>query len=284
MKKDSAAAIEQIREDRLHGAGWLSRRAINVMSDVAVYSRIENTSDLVAHLLQTALQLKKARPDMVSINNYISLFENQLKHLSPQEHTTESLKEYCVKTARKIVNRSHTSTRKAAASAASLIDNCSTIMSYSSTLCKSLYRAHKRGKVFRVIVAESLCGRQAYGRIAASQLKQCNIPTKVINDNEILRYIVRTTLAMIGADCIYGDGSAINGTPSYALADAAYMKGIPLYIICETAKFSPHTVEDRIKSIETGFDYVPAGLIGKIITEKAVLHPRDINYFNSLRG
>lgn len=278
MNKDIIRSIDQIRNDRIHGAGWLSRRAINVLADVAAGSHADEPEVLLAHLYEATLQLKAARPDMVSIYNYVSLFEEKLKVLRLHEYTVELLIDYCLKTARQIVNRSLAATRKAASAGAELLYNRSTIItcSYSSTLCKTLYNAHKGGKTFRVIVAESLSGTKAYGKVTAEYLKRHGIAARLINDNEIANYIVRATTAMIGADSVFIDGSIINGTPSNLLANAANKAGISLYVICETAKFDSLITDGNIKSTGTGFDYIAAAYVTEIITEKGRFKPQQV--------
>ena len=282
MNKAILHQIEEIKTDKIHGAGWLSRRAMKVLANVASQSAATSKNGLLHELKQVISLLKTSRPDMVSVFNYASLFENQLEKYAVDEHTRDQLKEYSLLNARNIANKSRTATRKAADTGALLLSDNSTVIScsYSSTLCKTLIYGRKKGLKFRTIIAESLFNGKAYGSMAADYLKRHKISAIIINDNEIIRYIIKATLAMVGADCVFRDGSLVNGTPSYALADAAYKAQMPLYAICETAKFDSR-INNSIKIGEPGFDHIPAEMVTEIITESGKFRPSDIDSFMS---
>lgn len=275
MNSTTKSRIEKIRSDRKHGAGWLSRKAVNVLAQSILENRTESTSYLMSEVNTIAASLKAARPDMVSISNYISLFQEKMIVCEREGYALDALKQYSARTARLLVNKSLAATRQTARKGAHLINDLSIIItcSYSSTLCQTLITAHRENKFFRVIITGSMRGTLSYGNATASQLKRHNIPVKVINDNEIKRYIVRATMAMTGADRILTDGSAVNGSPSRDLAQAACTAKIPFYIICESTKFDPYMAGDEVKIIEPGFDFIPADFITGIITENISIWP-----------
>ena len=133
------------------------------------------------------------------------------------------------------------------------------------------------------MAAESKSSGNAYGELAAEELKRHGISVEVIPDQAIGDSITRASKALVGADSILGDGSLINGTPTYEVAAAAKKAGIPFYSICETAKFNIHSLAEQ-PELEEGFDSVPPGLITGIITEDEMIKQEEIpGYFEKIR-
>ena len=194
------------------------------------------------------------------------------------------LKSFACSKGSEIIRRSEEAALKAAEQGANFIEDSDRLMtcSYSSTLCETLKIAEQGGKVFHVLVAESRSSGEAYGELAAEELKRQGISVEVIPDAAIGDSITRASKALVGADSILGDGSLINGTPTYEVASAAKKAGIPFYSICETAKFSVRSLAEQ-PELEEGFDSVPPGLITGIITEEGILKPGEvINHIEKL--
>jgi translation initiation factor 2B subunit (eIF-2B alpha/beta/delta family) len=83
----------------------------------------------------------------------------------------------------------------------------------------------------------------------------------------------------VGADTILADGSLINGTSTYRLAQAASLANIPFYCICETAKFDYQNPDRKQPELEPGFELILSSLITAIITETGMIKPSDVaNY------
>ena len=64
--------IAQIREDREHGASFLSQRAVETLKRAANESRAKNVEDFLAEMKVLGSELIKIRPSMVPIMNRIS--------------------------------------------------------------------------------------------------------------------------------------------------------------------------------------------------------------------
>lgn len=150
--------------------------------------------------------------------------------------------------------------------------------SYSSTVGESLKIAKQQGKSFKVFVAESRTedDKFRYGQVLAKLLKVIKIPTEVFPDDEIYRYVPMTNYVLVGADSFFGDGSIINGAPTFQVAIVANKCGLPFYVVCESMKANVLSITGKNTELKEGFEFVPSGLITGIITEKGILDANEI--------
>lgn len=218
---------------------------------------------------------------MISIDNYINQFLNQVIAAAEKTDQLELLRSFALTKGSELIKQSEESPLKAAEFGAKMIGNGDVVItcSYSSTVCQTLKIAHSELVQFQVIAAESKYRGNNYGDITAEQLGQYNVAETVIKDNELNRHMQDATIALVGSDSILPDGTLINGIPTHKLAKASSNKRIPLYCICETAKFCIQNYESKHRNPEPGFERIPLSLITGIITEKGIMyHDQVINY------
>jgi translation initiation factor 2B subunit (eIF-2B alpha/beta/delta family) len=278
-----AKNIEEIRCDRLHGASWLSRRAIEVMKRAVEESESSAIDRFLAELIEIAKELMASRPSMVSITNCVSHLVYDVLERSKEEKELNSLRDFARIKADEILRDSKRATLKTIEIGADLIKERDRIMtcSYSSTVCQTFELAKDIKRSFKILVAESIGsdGRR-YGKITADELERHGIQTEVISDDTIGDDISRVNEVLVGADSILADGSLINGTPTNELALAAKDEDIPLYSICETSKFD---LRGHLElQLEEGFDTIPPHLIKAIITERGTIKPNEV--LNWMKG
>lgn len=281
MNPEIAQKINELANDRLHGANWLSIQAINTLNLAIKKSQTDNVADFVNEIKMTAAAITKARPNMISIANYTSQLLNQIIIVSQHQKRLDYIKDAAQVKANELIKFARESSLKAAEYGAEIITDRDTIItcSYSSTVCKTVEIAKGRAIKFQVIIAESRYKDKAYGEISAEQLNQYQIPATLIHDEDINRYAYKANKALAGADTILADGCLINGTPTYRLAQAASEAKIPFYCICETTKFDAQNSRRRQPELEPGFDLIPSGLITGIMTEAGMIKPGNVaNY------
>lgn len=68
------AGLEEIAQDRVHGASLLGQRAIELLSKVTETSEATNPVELFCDLVLAASRLRKAQPGMANIRNLIRVF------------------------------------------------------------------------------------------------------------------------------------------------------------------------------------------------------------------
>ena len=278
LNLEVARKIEEIRQDRTHGASWLSRQAIGVLNLATMKSEAKKAADFREELKAVARELIEARPSMASITNYVSRFIYEVSQESKLEKDLVSLKSFACSKGNELVKDSEKAFLQATEKGAEVIEKGDRLMtcSYSSTICQAFRIAKLRGKEFHVVVAESRFGGKVYGELAAEQLKKYGIPADIIPDNAIGRYISKVNKVLVGADSISADGSLINGTPTYAVALAAKESQVPFYSLCETAKFDITSYLWKPIELEEGFDRVPPDSITGIITEEGITKPDEV--------
>ena len=281
MNQEITGKINELRNDRLHGAGWLSRYAINILSFAIKESQANTIPDFICEIRIVAEEIMKARPSMISIANYVSQFLRQIVLASENQKQLDSLKNSAQTKGDELIKLSEESALKAAEHGAVMINDRDTVItcSYSSTVCKAFEIAKSKGVEYRVIIAESEYQGTAYGEISAMQLKQHRVPVTVIHDKDIKQHVSKANKALAGADCISAGGDLINGTPTYKLAQAAKAVKIPFYSICETAKFDIQNQRGKKTEVEPGFDEIPSDLITGIITEAGIIKPGQITSY-----
>ena len=267
--------INKLKSDRVHGAGWLSRQAISILNLALDKSQAHTIAEFIEEIQMVASELVKARPSITPIANYIGQFLQQIIQMSQSEKDLASLKSFAKAKGNELIKSSVRAVSKAVEYGCGIITDLDTVItcSYSSTICKVLELSMQRETRFRVIVAESRFEDNAYGEITAEQLMKHKIPAEIIRDKDIQVRISKADKALVGADSITADGYLINGTPTLTLAQAARKKKIPLYTICETAKFDIDGATSKRAELEPGFDKTPLDLITGIITEKGTMQP-----------
>jgi translation initiation factor eIF-2B subunit delta len=121
------------------------------------------------------------------------------------------------------------------------------------------------------------------------------IPATLLVDAGMTEALLHADCAVVGADCVSADGYLLNKTGTYPLALCCRERGIPLYVLCDSLKFSPQLrdqilVEDSAESDvvfrENGdtfsvwnryFEWTPIELITSFITERGVFPPDQLS-------
>ncbi len=275
MNPEIADKIEAIRVDRVHGASWLSREALAVLKLAAETSQATSSDDFWAEIRDVAQKLMAARPAMASITNAVSRFVSDFWAKSKEDKDLDSLTSFARSRCDELIAESEQAALKVAQIAAQMIADGERLMtcSYSSTICQALRVAKAEGKHFEVLVAESKFGGRAYGELTAAELQRYGIPVELIPDGDIKQNMPRVSKVLVGADSILADGTLINGIPTYELAWAAKESDIPVYSVCETAKFN---AQSQIE-LEPGFDRIPPDLVTGIITERGLIKPEEVS-------
>jgi len=275
MNPEIADKIDAIRLDRIHGASWLSREALAVLKLAAERSQATSSDDLLAEMRDAARKLMAARPAMAPITNAVSRFVADFWAKSKEDRDFDSLKGFARSRCDELIAESEQAALKVAQIAAQMIAEGERLMtcSYSSTICRALRVAEAEGKHFEVLIAESKFGGRAYGELTAAELQRYSIPVELIPDGDIKQNMPRVGKVLVGADSILADGTLINGIPTYELASAARESDIPVYSVCETAKFN---AQSHIE-LEPGFDRMPPDLVMGIITEQGLIRPEEVS-------
>ncbi|MDI9456207.1 MAG: S-methyl-5-thioribose-1-phosphate isomerase [Spirochaetota bacterium] len=167
------------------------------------------------------------------------------------------------------------------------------------TFLLSLLYAKQAGKHVRVLVSETRPYLQG-SRLAAPSLEEAGIPLKIITDGMGPTMIAagEVQVYMTAADLVCRDGTVVNkiGTLANALACSRY--GIPYYALAispdpnkktradvtiemrdpkeVTQCMGMRTTFDTIEGVYPAFDIVDPELVTRIITQKGILKPSEV--------
>ena len=275
MNSKLIEAIDDLKNDDIHGASGLSLHALNTLNLAVTESQARTFAEFIKEIEEVAEQLARARPNITPIANYANQFLHQILIKSRGEHDLDALRSYAEKKGKELVKSATKAFSKTVEYASGIICDLDTVItcSYSSTVCQVLELASQRETRFRVIIAESKYNNKVYGEITAKQLMQYQIPVEMVPDGNINFRIAKADKALVGADSITGDGYLINGKPTCSLAQAAKLKNIPFFVACESSKFTIQGYVTKATELEPGFDRTPLDLVTAIITEKGTMLP-----------
>jgi len=287
--------IDEIKNDKIHGASELARQAANVLKIAAERSETESVAQFLLEQQAVGERLMSARPAMAPVFNIV---ERLLDIISGKvtEMKLDSIRRLTISKADEIIESSIQAVTQIAGHTSKLIASGDTIMthSYSSTVIEALKKAFTRYGNIEVIATRSGPGRT--GERIAQQLGLYGIPVTFIDDTAVGLYISKVNKVLVGADRICADGKIINGIGTYQLALAAERASLPFYVLCETLKFDPRLRGDEVdleekepsEVVEPGilpsvvrvknpyFDITPLELVAGIVTENGLLTPQEV--------
>jgi len=270
--------IAAIRSDTTHGAGAISRKALDVIGSATRSSDATDTAAFVAEMQAVGQELMSARPSMAPLVVLVSRWLRSFSDKAARESNLASLKMFAYLYAQELISSARHASLMAARNAASMIVSGDNIMtcSYSSTICHTFAIAKRAGTLFEVKAIESLQDNaMAYGTMLAEELDLEGLLVRIIPDGEAESHIVEAKCVMIGADAVMDNGSIVNGVPSLRLAVLADRVSVPFYVVAETTKFL--CIENYYGfQLEKGFDQIPANLISGIICDTGIINSRGV--------
>jgi translation initiation factor eIF-2B subunit delta len=282
--------IDEIKNDRTHGASQLARQAVEVFKFAAEHSQADSAEQFLGELEEVGEKLKAVRPTMAPIFNIASRFLDALSRFSPDEGL-DIVKSLAIFQAAELISDSLQAVAQIVNFGSELIGDGDRIMthSYSSTVVAVLKEAFDRDKHIEVIATRS--GPGGTGQRIARELGDHGLTVTFIDDVAMGLYISGVHKVMVGADRICADGNIVNGIGTYQLALAAEKVGVPFYVLCETLKFDPRLKSDEVDLEEKEpsgvknpyFDITPLELVAGVVTENGLLTPEEvISYIEKL--
>lgn len=294
--------IDEIKNNKTHGASQLARQAVGVLKHAAEHSQASSADEFLSELKGVGENLMAARPAMAPIFNIVSRYLSALSQLS-SEQGLNYLKGLAVTKADELARVSLQAIAEITSCGSGLIAEGDRIMthSYSSTVEAVFKEAFDRGRHIEVMVTRS--GPGGTGQRIAQELVHYGLAVTFIDDTAIGLYVSKVSKAMVGADRICADGNIINGIGTYQLALAAARAGVPFYVLAETLKFDPRLKSDEVdleekepsEVVEAGklpsqvrvknpyFDITPLELVSAVVTENGLLAPKEaIGYMKKL--
>jgi translation initiation factor 2B subunit (eIF-2B alpha/beta/delta family) len=277
--KDLSQRIARIREDHEHGSRWLVSQTILLLRDLAGQTDSSVAAEM-QRLRQAGRELAHVRPAMAALAGAVGHILAAPGGPAGMALAAEQLLQVYEQVPSLITSF-----------ARPYLQGTILTHSLSGTVLEVLNACFS--SIQRVIVLE---GRPLYeGRTVVQTLHEKFADLTLITDAQADIFLPICQAVVVGADSILADGSILNKAGTALLAWAAQGHAIPLYVLAETLKISPHPWSGQSVLLEEKssqevwtpsvpniavrnfyFDHTPAALITQIITEQGPLKIEEI--------
>jgi methylthioribose-1-phosphate isomerase len=257
-------------------------------------------SDPLAHLRETAAQLRATRPTAVNLGWALDRLLTVAESVAPAEWPERLLCE-----AHAVAEEDAAACRAMGRLGAELIADGDTLLTHCNagalatagmgTALAPIFTAHQAGKRLHVYVDETRPVLQG-ARLTAWELGRAGVPYTLIADNMAAHFLRRggVRAIFVGADRVAANGDIANKIGTYGLAILAREHGVPLYVVAPRSTVDLTLLDgdaipieeragDEITTIagrriapadarvaNPAFDVTPARYVAAIVTEAGV--------------
>jgi len=273
---DLITTVKQIGEDRVHGATFLGREAVELLSEAAQASDAKDSDTFFSHLLLVGLRLRRVQPAMANVWNLTGMLLHTLDQHRVGSASVQDLRSLIQKKSAQVLKDVVQASEDVSRNTAQLLPQDGVVLthSYSSTVLRSLELGFKAGRNFKVRATESYPGME--GRQLAKELIASRIPVTLIADSAVDSILQGVDLILVGADSVLKDGSLIHKIGTRDIATIAKKHEIPLYSSCESIKFSTQNFLGEPPETSSLFDLTPPELVSNYVTEEDKLAPSTV--------
>ena len=253
-----AERVEELRSDRYHGGSWMARRAVEALAEIAT-EPVGSSDELLGNLVDAGRELAASRRAMGAIAGAVGRVLAAAQagaHLPPEELRRMVQEE---------VNGLVGSRDRAAASIA---------IQLRETLTDAFVLTHSASATVREAVLHTVPERVVCtvsspleeGRSFAQELRSSGLDVDLVDDDDAIEALERSSVFVIGADTVFVDGSVANKVGTRPLAEAAARLGIRTVVACEVIKLAP--IEPPARIDDENFDVTPSQFIDEVVTEE----------------
>jgi translation initiation factor eIF-2B subunit delta len=263
-----AERIAELRGDRLHGASWMARRAVEALAELAEEDA-ESGAELLARLEAAGRELAASRPGVGAVAGAVGRLlatATGQAHLPPDE-----LRRLVQEEARGLVAARDRAARSIAIQLADRLRDA-LVMTHSAS-------ATVREALLHTPPAHVYCTATApneEGRAFADELRAAGLNAEVVEDADARGALECSSLLLVGADCLYRDGVLCNKVGTALLARVADELGVPTVVACEVIKLAPVDAESVAGELDETFDLTPPQLIDTVVTEEGCFPIEDV--------
>jgi len=276
--------FQDIANDNTSGATELIHKLLALCENCAIGYRLDELREGFS-LLETA------QMSMPSLHAVLQILKSDfLPKLQEDEETADAIS--YLTSLEKILSESGDAIARLFAEKFSAPTRIVTI-SRSSTVMASLYRMHDADHLAKAWVLEARPMTEGHRTI--HDLHSKGVDATLLVDAGMCEALANVDCAVVGADSISADGYLLNKTGTFPLAICCREFGVPLYVLCDSLKFSPQLkerilVEDRpgselLQPDElNGFDiwnryfeWTPVDYVAEFITERGIFTPDQLS-------
>jgi translation initiation factor eIF-2B subunit delta len=288
LTHDQAAPLlkhfQDIANDNTSGATELIHKLIALCETCAIGYRLDELRDGFA-------VLESAQMSMPSLHAVLQILKSDfLPKLQEGEETADAIS--YLSSLEKILSESGEAIAELFAEKFTATTRIVTI-SRSSTVMASLYRMHEAGHLGKAWVLEARPMTEGHRTIR--DLYQKGVDATLLVDAGMCEALMNVDCAVVGADSISADGYLLNKTGTFPLAICCREFGLPLYVLCDSLKFSPQLKERILVEDQPGnellgpdeqngfniwnryFEWTPVDYIAEFITERGIFTPDQLS-------
>ena len=258
-----AATVEELRNDRSHGASWMARRAVETLLEVSEQP-FDSSEALLEALIGAARELSESRPGVGAIagasgrvlaaaSAHRQLEVDELRRLIEEE--SRGLLDSRLRAAASIAIQLQERLRDAV------------VLTHSAS-------ATVREALVHTPPARAICTVSepvGEGRDFADDLRSEGLNVDLIEDADAAAALDDATLFLVGADTVFRDGTLNNKIGTTAIAEAAAEREVPTVVACEIIKLAPieaASAPEPSEAERTLFELTPPELLTEIVTEE----------------
>ena len=264
--------LEELHADRRHGAGFLARRAVEALVEVAEAPAADR-EELVERVTVAARQLANARPGVAAVagalGRLLATIHSDAAQLPPVE-------------LRCLINAEALALidgrRRAAASIAVQLGERlegRVVVTHSASATVREAVLHTPPKLLVCTVSHPV----EEGRAFAAELSAEGIDVDLVADDDAPARVAEASLLLVGADTVFRDGALCNKIGTRALAEAAAAHEVPMVVACELIKLAPVASDQATPlppQVRRFFDVTPPGLVEAVVTEEGTYPTADV--------
>ena len=271
MNAALAERVQELRDDRLHGASWMARRAVETLAELSA-QQAASCEDLLESLQEAGRQLATSRPGVGAVAGAVGRVLAAAGHESHLD--LDDLRRVIQEEAQALDD----ARRRAAASITIQLRERLT----GATVITHSASGTVREAVQQTEPAKILCTVSepvGEGRAFVDELTEAGLDAELVEDSDAPDRVRDAAILLIGADTVFRDGSICNKVGTIPLARAAWEAGIPTIVAAEVIKVAPvpGSQAPELADIERSlFELVPAELITEVVTEEGPFMPDEI--------
>jgi translation initiation factor 2B subunit (eIF-2B alpha/beta/delta family) len=267
-----AQRVQELRDDRSHGASWMARRAVETLIELAEMEA-SSCEQLLDRLRGAGRQLAQCRPGVGAVAGAVG------RVLAAAGHETHLDLEDLRRVVQEEAQALDDARRRAAASITiqlrERLDGATVMTHSASGTVREAFQQTEPAKVL-CTVSEPV----GEGRAFADEWRDAGFDVELVDDEDAPARVAGTSILLIGADTVFSDGTICNKVGTIPLAKAAAEAGVPTVVAAEVIKVAPvpgSQAPDFADIERSLFELVPPDLITEVVTEEGPFTPDEIN-------
>lgn len=283
--------IAKIKEDSIHGSGFLANQALDVVEEFINRQTYKNRTELIQSLSKLSNALVRAKPLMALIFNRTQSVIEFIQNIPKEEKGIQVIKQAALNEIKRIHKEADKKFDKIVQSGSKMILDHHIVLvhSYSNIVYSIFVKAKKLKKRFAVICTESRPINE--GSRMALELAKAGIKTCLITDADVARAINDSHFILTGTDR-FTETTFVSKTGTHTLALLAKSMNKPFYITGETDKillkraypvrFLQNKATEVFKEKHTNlsvsniyFEETPLSYVSKILIEDGIFELKE---------